>query len=112
MKAPHLLLGILAFTFLCCSCASQHIFKGKPTYTDSNGETYCSVHSRKLISARGYSQSSGVCILPTEKYLKWASAFPNHNTEIANEKSELYDIPIKFRYCEACRQDLAEKLAH
>lgn len=110
MKTLHYLIAITSFSFLITSCATQHVYKGDPTYTNSKDEKSCSLHQQKLIADEGFAQSDEVCIYPTEDYLRWMHAFPNHNSDISKEKSEFYNNPIEFSYCPSCRRDLAKKL--
>ncbi len=109
MKTTHYFLALL-LSVLLTSCATPQAYQGKPSYTNAQGEKFCSLHRQKLISVNGFAQSPEVCILPTDEYTAIAAAFPNHNSDLAEQKSELYTIPVKYSYCQACRDDLNKKL--
>lgn len=106
----HIISLLFCAALLLASCASQQAFQGAPTYTNAQGDKLCSLHHQKLISVNGFAQSPEVCILPTDEYIATAAAFPNHNSDLAEQKSELYTVPIKYSYCQACRDDLNKKL--
>jgi len=107
----HLVLSLWLLAVLpgVSSCATQHVYKGKPTYVEG-GQLYCSLHHQKLIHVQGFKQSDKVCLLPGDDYHKWYFAFPNARTEFSDSKGEFFYDPVSYDYCQACRDALAEKL--
>ncbi|NOX98258.1 MAG: hypothetical protein GXP30_00730 [Verrucomicrobia bacterium] len=105
MKTTH-----YSFACLLCILLTSCAYKDEPTYNNSKGEKFCSLHHQRLISDNGFAQSPEVCILPTDEYTAIAATFPNHNSDLAEQKSELYTLPVKYSYCQSCRDDLSKKL--